>query len=65
MSFFFYKVRQQESVTDPLWGLVPEGVGRMYVNGKIRPAETAPGVGEGIRENDGGGEFKWDIFDTL
>jgi hypothetical protein len=27
----------------------------MYVNGKMRPAETIPGMGEGgIRENDGG-----------
>jgi hypothetical protein len=27
----------------------------MYVNGKMRPAETIPGTGEeGIKENDGG-----------
>jgi hypothetical protein len=38
----------------------------MSVNGKMRPVETAPGLGEGeIRKNDGGGEFKYDIFDIL
>jgi hypothetical protein len=30
----------------------------MYVNGKMRPVETIPGMGGGeIKENDGGGEF--------
>jgi hypothetical protein len=38
----------------------------MYVNGKMIPIETVSGIGEGgIEENDGGGEFKCDIFDTL
>jgi hypothetical protein len=38
----------------------------MYVNGKIRPGETIPGMGDmGEVENDGGGEFKYDIFDKL
>jgi hypothetical protein len=38
----------------------------MYANGKIKSAETFPGIGEGwIRENDGGGEFRFDIFDIL
>jgi hypothetical protein len=38
----------------------------MYVNGKMRPAETIPGIGGvGIKENDGRGEFKYDIFDTV
>jgi hypothetical protein len=38
----------------------------MYVNGKMRPVETIPGMeGEGIKENDGGGEFNYDIFDIL
>jgi hypothetical protein len=38
----------------------------MYVNGKMIPAETVPGMGvEGIKENDGGGEFKCDIVDIL
>jgi hypothetical protein len=36
----------------------------MYVNGKIRPVENILGLG-GIKENDGGGEFKYDIFDIL
>jgi hypothetical protein len=32
----------------------------------MRPVETIPGMGGGgIKENDGGGEFKYDIFDTL
>jgi hypothetical protein len=37
----------------------------MYVNGKMRSVETIPGIGQGIKENDGGGEFKYDIFDIL
>jgi hypothetical protein len=36
-----------------------------YVNGKMRPVETIPGMGEGIRENDREAEFKYDIFDIL
>jgi hypothetical protein len=35
------------------------------VNGKMRPVETVPGMGERIKENDGGGEFKYDVFDIL
>jgi hypothetical protein len=35
----------------------------VYVNGKMIPAEITPGMGEGgIKENSGGGEFKYDIF---
>jgi hypothetical protein len=35
----------------------------MYINGKMRRAETIPGMGrDGIEENDGGGEFNYDIF---
>jgi hypothetical protein len=38
----------------------------MYVNGKMRPVETIPGVGgREIKENDGRDEFKYDIFDIL
>jgi hypothetical protein len=34
--------------------------------GKTRPVETVPGMkGRGLEENDGGGEFKYDIFDVL
>jgi hypothetical protein len=34
----------------------------MYENGRMRPAETVPGVGGGgVKENDGGGEFNCDI----
>jgi hypothetical protein len=34
----------------------------MYVNGKMRPDETSPGMGRGkMKENDGGGEFNYDI----
>jgi hypothetical protein len=33
---------------------------------KMRPVKTIPGMGEGgIKENDGGGEFKYDMFDIL
>jgi hypothetical protein len=32
----------------------------------MRPVETIPGFGvAGIKENDGGGEFNYDIFDIL
>jgi hypothetical protein len=35
----------------------------MYVNGKMRPVETILGMGGGeIKENDGGGEFNYDIL---
>jgi hypothetical protein len=38
----------------------------MYVNAKMIPVETIPRIGRrGIKKNDGGGEFKYDIFDTL
>jgi hypothetical protein len=38
----------------------------LYVNGKMRPVETIPGMGGGlIKENGGGGEFKYDIFNTM
>jgi hypothetical protein len=34
-----------------------------YENGKMRPVETIPEMGGGgIKENDGGGEFNYDIF---
>jgi hypothetical protein len=35
----------------------------MYINGKMRPVETMPGnVRGGIKKNDGGGEFSYDIL---
>jgi hypothetical protein len=34
----------------------------MYENGKIRPIETTPRIGGGIKENDGGGEFSYHIL---
>jgi hypothetical protein len=35
----------------------------MYVHGKMRPVETILGMGGGeIKENDGGGEFNYDIL---
>jgi hypothetical protein len=38
----------------------------MYVNGKLRPVETIPGMGaEGVNESGGGGEFKYNIFNIL
>jgi hypothetical protein len=34
----------------------------MYVSGKMRLVETIPGMGGGrIKENDGGGEFNYDL----
>jgi hypothetical protein len=38
----------------------------MYVNAKMIPVVTIPGMGGGQKkETGGGGEFKHDIFDTL
>jgi hypothetical protein len=35
----------------------------MHLNVKIRPIEIIPGMGRrGIKENGGGGEFKYDIL---
>jgi hypothetical protein len=35
----------------------------LYINGKRKPVETFPGLGgEGIKENDGGSEFNYDIL---
>jgi hypothetical protein len=35
----------------------------MYVKGKMRLVEIIPGLGRrGIKENDGRGEFKYDIL---
>jgi hypothetical protein len=35
----------------------------MYVNAKMIPAETVPRIGEGgMKESNGGGKFKYDIF---
>jgi hypothetical protein len=35
----------------------------MNISGKMIPVEIIPGMGvEGIKENDGGGQFKYDIF---
>jgi hypothetical protein len=37
----------------------------MYVNEKMIPVETILGMGRGVKDNGGGGEFKYDIFDIL
>jgi hypothetical protein len=38
----------------------------MYANGQMRPVKTIPVMGgRGIKENGGGGEFNYDIFDIL
>jgi hypothetical protein len=35
----------------------------MHANGKMTPVETPPGMGVGgIKENDGGDEFNYDIL---
>jgi hypothetical protein len=35
----------------------------MYVNEKMRPVESVPGMGGGrIKENDERGEFKYNVF---
>jgi hypothetical protein len=38
----------------------------MYINAKMIPVETASGIrGGGMGESSGGGQFKYDVFDTL
>jgi hypothetical protein len=38
----------------------------MYINAKMIPVETVPGIRGGeMKENSGGGKFKYDTFDTL
>jgi hypothetical protein len=38
----------------------------MYVNVKMIPVEIVPGIrGGGMEESSRGGEFKYNIFDTL
>jgi hypothetical protein len=38
----------------------------MYVNAKMIPVKTIPGIGGRVmKENGGGGEFIYDTFDTL
>jgi hypothetical protein len=38
----------------------------VYVNAKMIPVETVPGIGEReMKKNGRGDEFKYDIFDTL
>jgi hypothetical protein len=38
----------------------------MHANGKMRPVKTIPRMrGWEIKENDGEGEFKYDILDIL
>jgi hypothetical protein len=76
--FFFYKIRELEGRTDPVyWYQWEQGecgerawegeysANTVYtcVNGEMRPAENMPGMmAEGIKENDGEGEFKYDKF---
>jgi hypothetical protein len=39
---------------------------QVYVNAKMIPVETIPGISGGeIKENGGGSEFKYDIYDTV
>jgi hypothetical protein len=41
---------------------LPSQIYILLVNGKLRPVETIPGTGgRGNKENDGGGEFKYDV----
>jgi hypothetical protein len=59
--FLFYKIREQEGRTGPVWGVGTsvrrkewgKSIGvqmwckycvHMYVNGKMRPVETIPGI---------------------
>jgi hypothetical protein len=37
----------------------------MYVNGEMITVETVPGMGGWVKENNEGGEVRYDIFATL
>jgi hypothetical protein len=37
----------------------------MYVNGKMIPVETVPGMGQGMENGVCVGEFKCELFDIL
>jgi hypothetical protein len=37
----------------------------MYVNAKMIPVETVPGIRGGVEREPEGSEFKFDIFDTF
>jgi hypothetical protein len=37
----------------------------MYVNGKMRTVETVPGMGRGVKENDGGVISRMICFNIL
>jgi hypothetical protein len=38
----------------------------MYINAKMIPVKTVPGIqGGGMTWSGGGGKFKYDVFDTL
>jgi hypothetical protein len=38
----------------------------MYVDRKMRTVEAVPGMGTGVlKEDGGGGEFKYDVIDKL
>jgi hypothetical protein len=80
--FFFYKIREQESGTGPVYRVGTSGKGKDVEKGcrrvnivqilfthvckwKMTPVETIPGMEGGIKENGGGGEFKYGIFDIL
>jgi hypothetical protein len=75
----FFKNKGQKGKTGPVWGwhqwegeAIRKGCGMVNMveyyalmcdNGKMRPAETIPGMGEGgIKETDGGGEFNYDTL---
>jgi hypothetical protein len=64
--FFFYKIGVQESRSCLGVGTSGRGGGwilckycvHMYVNGKMRPVQTIPGMWKGRKKgNDGGGTF--------
>jgi hypothetical protein len=58
--FFFYKIREQGGRTGPVLE-----VGTIYIHFHVCKwkNETIPGIrGGGIMENDGGGEFNYDIL---
>jgi hypothetical protein len=48
------------------WGRWHKYCIHMQVSAKMVPVETVPGIGgEEMKESSRGGEFKYDVFDTL
>jgi hypothetical protein len=59
------RVWEDEYSTNTVCSIFVDICVHIYVNGKMIPVETVPGMGVVVKENVGGGKFKYDIFDVL